>query len=81
MIYYILAYIFIGLYPSHWMATKITNEFESNNPPGTFRVRFKMIDGLVYNTVFGLAFMISLLITPITLIDYIIDKIKGRNKK
>jgi hypothetical protein len=63
------------------MATKITNEFESNNPPGTFRVRFKMIDGLVYNTVFGLAFMISLLITPITLIDYIIDKIKGRNKK
>jgi hypothetical protein len=25
--------------------------------------------------------MVALLITPITLIDYIIDKIKGRNKK
>jgi hypothetical protein len=44
-------------------------------------VRFKSIDGLVLRTVYGLAFMVALLITPITLIDYIVDKIKGRNKK
>jgi hypothetical protein len=81
MIYYILAYILIGLHPAHWLATRITNDFESANPPGSFRVRFKLIDGLVYNTVYGLAFLLSLVLMPLTWFDYIVDKIKGRNKK
>jgi len=81
MIYYILAYILIGLHPAHWMATRITNEFESNNPPGSFRVRFKLIDGLVYNTVYGLAFMLSLVLMPLTLAEYIVFKIKKGERK
>jgi hypothetical protein len=81
MIYYILGYILIGLHPAHWLATKITTEFESENPPGSFRVRFKMIDGLVYNTVYGLSFILALILAPLTWIDYIVYKIKGRNKK
>jgi hypothetical protein len=81
MIYYILAYILIGLHPAHWMATRITNEFESNNPPGSFRVRFKLIDGLVYNTVYGLAFMLSLVLMPLTLAEYIVFKIKKGDSK
>jgi len=81
MIYYILAYILIGLHPAHWMATRITNEFESNNPPGSFRVRFKLIDGLVYNTVYGLAFLLSLALMPLTWFDYIVFKIKKGETK
>jgi hypothetical protein len=81
MIYYILAYILIGLHPAHWMATRITNEFESNNPPGSFRVRFKLIDGLVYNTVYGLAYMLSLVLMPLTLAEYIVFKIKKGETK
>jgi hypothetical protein len=81
MIYYILAYILIGLHPAHWLATKITTEFESANPSGSFRVRFKLIDGLVYNTVYGLSFILALILAPLTWLDYIVYKIKGRNKK
>jgi hypothetical protein len=81
MIYYLLAYILIGLHPAHWMATRITNEFESNNPPGSFRVRFKLIDGLVYNTVYGLAYMLSLVLMPLTLAEYIVFKIKKGERK
>lgn len=78
---YLLAYVVIGLIPATWLAKKITEDFESANPPGSFRVRFKMIDGLVYNTVYGLSFMFALALAPLTWIDYIIYKIKGRNKK
>jgi hypothetical protein len=78
---YLLAYVVIGLIPATWLANKITTEFESANPPGSFRVRFKMIDGLVYNTVYGLSFILALILAPLTWIDYIVYKIKGRNKK
>jgi hypothetical protein len=40
-----------------------------------------MIDGMVYNTVFGLAFMISLVLTPLTLAEYIVFKIKKGETK
>jgi hypothetical protein len=78
---YILAYVVIGLIPATWLAQKITEDFEIANPPGSFRVRFKMIDGLVYNTVYGLSFILALILTPLTWIDYIVYKIKWRNKK
>jgi hypothetical protein len=78
---YILAYVVIGLIPATWLAQKITEDFEISNPPGSFRVRFKMIDGLVYNTVYGLSFILALILAPLTWIDYIVYKIKGRNKK
>jgi len=78
---YILIYLAIGFIPSQWLANKITDDFEKNNPPGTYRVRFKLMDGLVYRTVYGLSFMFALIITPLTLMDYVSHKIKEGKKK
>lgn len=78
---YILIYLGIGFIPSQWLANKITYDFEKNNPPGSFRVRFKLMDGLVYRTVYGLSFMLGLIITPLTCIDYVSYKIKEGKKK
>jgi len=80
-LYYVLIYFAIGFIPARHIAKITVLDFETKNPKGTYNVRFKSIDGLVLRTVYGLAFMVALLITPITLIDYIVDKIKGRNKK
>jgi hypothetical protein len=63
------------------MANKITNEFENNNPPGSFRVRFKLIDGAVYRMVYGLSFMSALLLMPLSWIEFIYDKIKREKQK
>ena len=80
-LYYILIYFAIGFIPAKHMAYITALDFEKKHPEGTYNVRFKSIDGLVIRTVYGLAFMIALLITPLTLIDYIVDKTKGREKK
>lgn len=77
---YILIYLAIGYIPSYWLANKITDDFEKDNPRGSFRVRFKIIDGFVYRIVYGLAFIFALVLTPLTWIDYISHKIKeGKN--
>lgn len=80
-LYYVLIYFAIGFIPARHIAKITVLDFENKHPEGTYNVRFKSIDGLVLRTVYGLAFMIALLITPITLIDYIVDKTKGRKKK
>lgn len=81
MIYYLLIYLAVGFIPAKHMAKVTVLDFENKHPSGSYQVRFKSIDGLVLRTVYGLAFMLALAITPITLIDYIIDKRKGRKKQ
>jgi hypothetical protein len=78
---YILIYLAIGFIPSQWLANKITDDFEKNNPPGTYRVRFKLMDGLVYRTVYGLSFMFALILGPLTWTDYLIYKLKKEKRK
>jgi hypothetical protein len=81
MIYYIIAYTLIGFIPAAYIADKNLLDFEKKNPPGTFRVRFKMIDGAVYNMVYGLSFMSALLLMPLSWIEFIYDKIKREKQK
>ena len=78
---YILIYLAIGFIPSQWLANKITDDFEKNNPPGTYRVRFKLMDGLVYRNVYGLSFMFALILGPLTWTDYLIYKLKKEKRK
>jgi hypothetical protein len=81
MIYYIAAYCLIGFIPAAYIADKNLADFEKKNPPGSFRVRFKLIDGAVYNMVYGLSFMAALLLTPLSWIEFIYDKIQREKQK
>ena len=81
MIYYIAAYLLIGIIPALYIADKNLLDFEKKNPPGSFRVRFKMIDGAVYNMVFGLSLISALLVMPLSWIEFIYDKIQREKQK
>jgi hypothetical protein len=82
---YIIIYVVLGLLPSYINAKKEYENFSKNYNPSLYEVRYKWIANSIENLVFGLSFIISLILWPLVILESTIKKIwekikNGRNK-
>ena len=75
---YILIYILFGLIPAYKHAQKEYNKFEKTYTPSMHEIRFKWLAKSIHSIVFGLSFMISLVLWLPLVIENIIKKVIKR---
>lgn len=77
MIYlYIGIYLLVGIIPGLKLAHKNYDKWEKSYTPSMYEVRFKFLAQSIHSIIFGLSFIIAMLLWPLSLIELIGDKKK-----
>lgn len=69
---YFLMYLLFGIYPAIKMAHKEYNKFEKTHNPSSYEYRYKWVAKSLHSIIWGLSFMIALILWPLTSIELLI---------
>lgn len=66
---YFLIYLLLGILPAIKMANKEYDKFEKTHTPSSYEYRYKWVAKSLNSIVYGLAFIISLILWPLTTLE------------
>ena len=73
---YVGIYLLFGIIPAIILANKNYDKWKKSYYPSMYEVRYAWIAKSIHSIIYGLSFMIALVLWPLSLIEIIWEKIK-----
>jgi len=70
---YIALYLILGILPGIKLANKTYDNWEKTFTPSSYTYRYKWVSKSIHSMVYGLSFILALILAPLSILEYLID--------
>lgn len=75
----LLIYVALGLFPGYIYALQWYKDYMKKYNPSSYEYRYQWISKSIKSIMYGIAFIISVLLWPIVLVELLVNKIKEKS--